>query len=310
MLISYSSTLTNIARPFKRRIENQYGNLIFIGWGRRKYGEWSRKTATFLKMPFLCLEDGFIRSINIGKDPNIFSILVDDIGIYYDATRPSKLENLLNDYDFKSDQKLLKRAKVGIENIIFHNITKYNHVSKELALNVNDNGSKKILIIAQTLGDLSLQYGYGNQFTTQDLIDAARKENPNSELYLKVHPDVLHGIKKSDIDLELCKEFCTIISEDVNPISLLKYFDAIYTKTSQMGFEALLLGKKTVCFGAPFYSGWGLTDDRVKIPRRKRILSLEEIFAAAYILYPLYHNPYTNESCEFEDIVQLIADRS
>lgn len=37
----------------------------------------------------------------------------DDIGIYYDATMPSKLENLLNTYEFKDEE--IKQAKKAIE---------------------------------------------------------------------------------------------------------------------------------------------------------------------------------------------------
>ena len=40
-------------------------------------------------------------------------------------------------------------------------------------------------------------------------------------------------------------------------------------------------GVKVTTLGAPFYSGWGLTDDRYSIPRRKRSLSVLEVFAAA-----------------------------
>jgi len=49
---------------------------------------------------------------------------------------------------------------------------------------------------------LSLKYGLAEQFNTNEIIDAATRENPNSEIYLKVHPDVLNGRKDSDIDIE------------------------------------------------------------------------------------------------------------
>lgn len=77
------------------------------------------------------------------------------------------------------------------------------------------------------------------------------------------------------------------------------------------GFEALLRGKKVTTVGAPFYSGWGLTDDRQQIARRDRKLSIEEIFAGAYILYPFYYQ--TNaELCSmeqaFKDVSTLTPD--
>ena len=57
------------------------------------------------------------------------------------------------------------------------------------------------------------------------------------------------------------------------------------------GFEALMRGKKVTCIGAPFYSNWGLTDDRQIVTRRKNYnLSIEQLFYAAYIDYPIYLN--------------------
>ncbi|MEN8807144.1 MAG: hypothetical protein ABF291_06690, partial [Desulfobacterales bacterium] len=47
-------------------------------------------------LPYLALEDGFLRSVLPGTkgDPPL-SVVVDDVGIYYDATLPSRLEILL-----------------------------------------------------------------------------------------------------------------------------------------------------------------------------------------------------------------------
>jgi capsular polysaccharide export protein len=74
-----------------------------------------------------------------------------------------------------------------------------------------------------------------------------------------------------------------------------------------MGFEALLSGCECVCFGMPYYAGWGLTDDRVECKRRKRLLRLEDVFAAAYILYTRYHNPYTDEDTDIFGVIEAIV---
>ncbi len=73
-----------------------------------------------------------------------------------------------------------------------------------------------------------------------------------------------------------------------------------------MGFEALLLGKECVCFGMPFYGGWGLSDDRVKCQRRNRKLTIEEVFAGAYILYSRYYNPYRLQPSDIIDTIKTI----
>ena len=122
---------------------------------------------------------------------------------------------------------------------------------------------------------------------------------------------MLSGKKKSDIDIEAAKRQCTIIKENFNPISLLKHFDKVYTKTSQMGFEALLVGCECVCFGMPFYAGWGVTVDRVRCERRKAKRSVEEIFAAAYILYTRYYTPYRNcPSNIFDTIAEIVQQKN
>ena len=73
-----------------------------------------------------------------------------------------------------------------------------------------------------------------------------------------------------------------------------------------MGFEALILGCECVVFGMPFYAGWGLTDDRVACLRRKRILSLTEVFAASYILYTKYNNPFSKKTSDIIDTINTI----
>jgi len=286
----------------------------FKGWGRKKTGIfalWCHKT---FGGSLTLQEDGFIRSRALGIEGSpSWSLVEDDVGIYYDATTPSKLENIYNNYDFALDNPLMEDAYRAIELIQNHNISKYNNYS-----NVDSEFRKKhnlearasnILIIAQTDGDASLKYGMLDNFTTDDMINQAIDENPNSKIYLKVHPDVLSGKKSSDIDISLAKKKCIIIEENVNPLSLLKEFSKVYTKTSQMGFEALLVGCECVCFGMPFYASWGVTEDKSICKRRKKELSKEEIFAGAYILYTKYRNPDTKKKSGLFEVIEYMAKK-
>ncbi|MFP3355645.1 hypothetical protein R0K04_30340, partial [Pseudoalteromonas sp. SIMBA_153] len=64
-------------------------------------------------------------------------------------------------------------------------------------------------------------------------------------------------------------------------------------------------------FGCPFYSGWGVTDDRQPNLRRKVKRTVEEILAAAYILYPKYFDFDKNETVEVEDVIKkLLAEKA
>ncbi|MDR1460648.1 MAG: capsular polysaccharide biosynthesis protein [Campylobacteraceae bacterium] len=280
---------------------------IFYGWGRKKSGLQAISLAKKRKTSFVLLEDGFIRSFGLESQlfPT-FSLVEDNVGIYYDASVKSGLECILNDYDFKSNKELLTEAKKAISLILEHNISKYNHAQDLEDDYFQNNGKKRILIIAQTKNDASLRYGLSDKFSTQDIIKAAKEENEDADIYVKIHPQALKGAKASDINIKDIPPFCNLIMEDINPISLLKKIDKVYTKTSQMGFEALLLGKKCVCFGMPFYAGWGVTDDRVTCKRRVQKRSIEEIFAAAYILYSKYCDPYKNTPLSLVQTIQSV----
>ncbi len=281
----------------------------FRGWGRKKTGRFAVWCHKRFGGKLTLLEDGFIRSLDLGVNGSpSFSIVEDDVGIYYDATSPSRLENILNSYDFASDTKLMADAKRAIELIVKHHISKYNN-APDVPKGYFQEGEKRVLVVAQTAGDASLHYGMLDAYTTDDMIKAAKEENPHAKVYLKIHPDVLSGKKKSDIDIEQGRKDCIIIEENFNPISLLKHFDRVYTKTSQMGFEALLCGCECVCFGMPFYAGWGVTHDKSVCERRQAKRSVEEIFAAAYILYTRYSNPYTKKESDIFDTIETIVKK-
>ncbi|WP_086228399.1 capsular polysaccharide biosynthesis protein [Campylobacter sp. P0109] len=292
-----------------KNILNIFTNRVFIGWGRKRTGQFACFLSVKFKGKFKLLEDGFIRSVGLGVDgARAFSIVEDDIGIYYDATRPSRLEEILANFEFSDE--ILQEARWCMDFITTHNISKYNNapdITQELIEKYELNKGQNILIIAQTSGDASLEYGLANQFSTLDMINAAINENSNSNILLKIHPDVLSGKKKSDIDIANLPSQIKIISENINPISLLKHITKVYTKTSAMGFEALMCGCKCVCFGVPFYAGWGLSDDRVKAPsRRNRKLSIEQLFAGAYMIYAKYIDPYSGAPTTLKRVLPQI----
>ncbi|HID0754112.1 capsular polysaccharide biosynthesis protein [Campylobacter jejuni] len=278
---------------------------LFFGWGRKKSGLKAINLAKKHKAKFILLEDGFIRSLNLGVENSpSFSMVKDDIGIYYDATMPSKLENLLNTYEFKDEE--IKQAKKAIELIKKYKISKYNN-NLDIPDDYFQKDEKRVLIITQTANDASLEFGLTKDFKTVDMIKDAIKENPKSKIYIKIHPDVLSGKKQSDLDINSLPKECILITENFNPIALLEFFDKVYTKTSGMGFEALMQECECICYGMPFYTGWGLTKDKLECKRRIQKRSLEEVFYVAYILYSEYFNPYLNQKSNIFDTIQTLA---
>jgi len=71
--------------------------------------------------------------------------------------------------------------------------------------------------------------------------------------------------------------------------------------TSLLGFEALLRGVPVTTTGAPFYAGWGLTQDVGNIPtRRDARPKLAGLVHATLIDYPRYRDPATGLPCPVE----------
>jgi capsular polysaccharide export protein len=272
---------------------------IFLGWGYQNSG------FDAMQMPkWILLEDGFIRSVGLGVEGYpAFSIVEDDMGMHYDANRFTRIEKILKETNFSNE--LIEKAKEAIKLIKKYKISKYNLSPMKLP---KLSSKKKVLVIAQTANDNSLKYSRALEFSPEAMIKAALEEN-EAEVYVKIHPDVLSGKKKSSIDLDLAKKYCKVITDNVNPILLLEEFDKIYTQSSQMGFEAILLDKEVVLFGLPFYAGWGLSDDRIKCKKRNRKLTKEEVFAGAYILYSKYYNPYAKRECDIIETIEEIKEQ-
>jgi capsular polysaccharide export protein len=144
------------------------------------------------------------------------------------------------------------------------------------------------------------------------MVDSALSENPDAQIYIKTHPDVLAGKKRGYLESHHADSRIQLIAQDICPLSLLEQVDKVYVVTSQMGFEALMLNKPVVCFGMPWYAGWGLTDDRhpdMEALRGRRNVkrTLEELFAAAYLQYARYIDPATGKSGTIFDVIDWLA---
>lgn len=275
------------------------------GWGLKSSAQKAISIAKKNRIPYLALEDGFIRSLDLGvhRAPT-FSMVVDPIGIYYDAARPSLLENILND-DSSLTQNILDEAEEAIEFIRKHQISKYNLSSSNYT--VKSGGKKNILLVDQTANDMSIVLGGANASSFRDMVKYAQGMLDDANVYVKYHPDVIAGKKKGYLsELPLDPRF-KVIKEHVNPIALLESMDHVLVVTSQLGYEALLANKKVTTFGMPFYACWGVTEDRIACGRRKARRSVEEIFAAAYIVYTRYIRPRTGAAGRIMDVLHYIS---
>ena len=276
------------------------------GWGYKPTADKARRIAAEQGLPYIGLEDGFLRSLELGvTGAPALSLVVDYSGIYYDATRPSDLETLIAEMSFADAE--LARARECMRLLRKNRLSKYNHAPDTAIVWPDDR--PRVLVVDQTEGDVAVELGLASAGSFAALLKAAIREHPDAEVCVKVHPDVIAGKKRGYL-LSLAREHgCRLLSEDISPWAVLDAVQEVYVVTSQFGFDALLAGKPVHCFGLPFYAGWGLTRDRVACERRGVRRSLEQVFAAAYLRYCRYVNPYTGARCELEDTIRLIADQ-
>lgn len=268
--------------------------------------------ASLNEIPVIITEDGFLKSADTNANQKAplkyrqgISYTFETKAPYFDANRSSRLELMLNDenLNFSSDQIL--RAKRLIKKIVDSRLTKYNH-QPIYTPSIGRNGVKKVLVVDQSATDMSVVLGRLNEFSFKKMLKTAIADNPDADIIVKIHPDVL--AKKRQGFFGNLKEHDNVYiqSEAINPISLIQYVDKVYVGSSQLGFEALMCGKEVHVFGVPFYAGWGLTVDYMTCSRRTRKRSLEEIFYIAYILYTAYVDPIKKKKIEIEEAIEFL----
>lgn len=260
---------------------------VFIVWGFNELYPvemYSKKTG----IKIFRMEDGFIRSADLGSAHTVpYSLVLDKTGFYYDCHKPSDLEILLNNH--KSSSTELEISEKILKEFVDSNLSKYNlPASSPAKITDRVKTRKRVLVIGQVDSDQSIKRGNPRKINSEELVKLAREENPNADVIYRPHPDVYLGYQKSRIRKSSIEEYARLVSPTESFISSLESVDHVYTISSLSGIEAVLRGIKVTTLGAPFYSGWGLTDDRVKISRRNRNLSVIEFFNIAYILYPMY----------------------
>lgn len=254
--------------------------------------------------PSIQVEDGFLRSVGLGADlaPPV-SWVFDQAGIYFDATRPSDLELILQSTEFSLD--MLERAVRLRERIVASGLTKYNVGRQNWQR--PESRDRVILVPGQVESDASLTYGAPGINTNMGLLQAVRQVNPDAWVIYKPHPDVLAGLRAKGQQEDQALQWCDEQVTDVSMGELLPLVDELHTMTSLAGFEALMRGKRVVCHGQPFYSGWGLTEDVCPLERRTRRLSLDELVAGALILYPTYVSRttgrFTTPECVLDELL-------
>lgn len=296
-------------RPVVRRGDAPLtaGDLAQVGrvvtWASRM-PEGTDAACAAAEVSLLRMEDGFLRSIGLGVAlrPGASHVL-DATGVYYDSTRPSDLERLLETGTFAPD--LLARAAALREAVVAARVSKYNVGSN--AMPAMPRSGPVVLVAGQVENDASIRFGGATVSGNAALLRLARERNPGAVIAFKPHPDVEAGLRPGWVPPDELAAHADVVLRDVSAIDAIEAADRVEVMTSLIGFEALLRGKAVTTHGLPFYAGWGLTDDP-GCPRRTRRLTLDELVAGALILYPRYVDPRTGLPCPPEVLVQRLGE--
>ncbi|NJC87778.1 MAG: capsular polysaccharide biosynthesis protein [Desulfuromonas sp.] len=269
-----------------------------VGWGLKPSAARAARFALGHGLPFWRLEDGFLRSVGLGQDEPPLAIVVDDLGIYYDASTPSRLETLIAAPYAAAEQDRARALMAGWRE---QRMSKYNG-ARDYAGPLPE---RYVLVVDQTRGDASICHGLADPASFQTMLQAALRENPEATVLVKIHPDVMAGRKQGHYDPAALGKLSRVrvLAEDAHPATLVEQARAIYTVTSQVGFEGLLWGKRVRTFGMPFYAGWGLTEDDLSAPSRRRPVPLENLVHAVLVNYSRYLDPESGERCEVERLL-------
>lgn len=267
---------------------------------------WGRKAApTDRGFQLLRAEDGFLRSSGLGADlVRPLSLVVDDLGIYFDSAQVSRLEAILKTHDFSEEERA--EAAALREAIIAARLSKYNLGGDRWHRPETDR--QVILVVGQVESDASIRFGSPKVTSNLGLIQCVRAEHPDAYLVYKPHPDVVAGLREVGSDEQRAGEICDDVVTAADTMQMLEEVDQVHTMTSLLGFEALLRGVPVTCYGQPFYSGWGLTTDRLPMGRRGRQLQIDELVYAALVAYPRYFSPRCDLFVSAQDILRELTE--
>ncbi len=312
-MFMYSIGLWFQRRP--KRILRLAGWHVAPGWPRTggSIGVWGRKRSALRGMriarakglPLVTIEDAFLRSVRTGREGEAgLGIVADRQGVFFDASGPSDLFDLIEQAD-GFDDKLMAEAQLQLARLRHRRLSKYNAFDDDLS------GLPRnfVLVVDQASKDASISLGGASEDDFRKMLAAAQRENPGKTVLVKAHPETIAG-KRTGFLAASAGKGTVYWTRRTNPWVLFERAEAVYCVTSQTGLEAIFAGHRPVVFGRPFYAGWGLSDDRHPAQEQKGSRGPEQIFAAAYLKYPLWYDPFRDGLTEIGRVMDILSAQS
>lgn len=184
-----------------------------VVWGKSPTAHRGEAFAAKHGLPIWRIEDAFVRSVGLGRagaDP--LGLLIDPVGVHFDPSAPSILEQILARAPL-DDTQLLARAKAGMARLRALDISKYN--LHDSAIRAPDAGY--VLVIDQTRGDASITYGGADAARFAQMLQAARDDHPAARILIKTHPETLHGYRTGHFGPADCDAKVQLLDTNISP---------------------------------------------------------------------------------------------
>ena len=279
------------------------GQQVAAGWGYRPSGLAAiRDSVRHHAGRLLVLEDSLVRSMKPGGG-QVYGLVADSRGIYYDASGNSDLLVALNSGERTGWMQPGPADRAEVERLLarFRTtcVSKYNWYPGDFRKSpVPENPG--VMVVDQTQGDASLRHGGVREKDFDQMVRDALDEHPGEPIYLRAHPDHRYRGKHSCFSPWVFNEpRVQLLPPDISPARCFEFCKEVYVGTSLMGMEGLIHGCRVKTYGWNFYAGWGLTEDRCEAAAqaRQRPLDLPRLFEAAYLQYGHYFDPDSGEPC-------------
>lgn len=265
-------------------------------WGARPAARRGLRYAKRRDLPVFYLEDAYLRAIGSHRRVPSVGLTIDSRAPYFDASRLSDLEVMLNaSADLTTAEH--DRARTVMAMLREAKLSKYNDDFRA----PDDLPRDFVLVVDQVPGDAAIRLGGANSQTFATMLAAAQAEHPDKLILIKGHPRGIHG--------HFAPGDATQLAQGYNIYDVLARSAAVYTVSSLVGFEAIVVGHRPVIFGQPFYAGWGLSDDRNPVARRTARLTREALFARAFLDYPHWFDPAVGRRVAAEDAINALIER-
>jgi len=141
--------------------------------------------------------------------------------------------------------------------------------------------------------------------TFMRMVQAARSAHPQADFWIARSDDKGTGRWLSSL-VDGMPPGTRRLADHESLCAALPHVDHVYTLGASEGMHALLAGVPVRVFGAPYYAGWGLTDDDLHLPNRSARPTLAALFDIVFLRFTRYLNPFTHTLGTLNDLLDSI----